>query len=472
MTLFLIYILSLILASAGFYLFARLLSVLDPRILQWPAIWAVSLIFCVVIPFLGIFASVLPNHAVGVPIESISLHGALDILELIETSDVAQAQSNYLSWENFITGLMILYMTGLFLRLFRLYWGRHRIRRIVKSASVFRIKADEHILISSKIHSPFAYSPIGPSARSYIVLPESFKMDISAEQIEFVLKHERAHIARRDDQTGLILRIILCLCWISPFAHGLFKHWSQSTELRCDMAVTAKCNFEMRRHYAETLVTALHIMAGRVRQYPAAAFSTHRIRNEKMRIKHIMAGTQPSYKRRRDSVYLSLIVTPIAMIGMISTASISMADPSRETHPRNWVSSDMVTGKLTSKFGPAADPFTEGKVRNHYGIDIAASIGTPIYAPMDGVVLSATDLYDGKPNYGKVVVFQSENGVVTLFSHLNAYQVKAGQVLQKGEQLAEIGNSGKSTGPHVHIETYQDGKRVDPQRVWNIKPKT
>ena len=472
MALFLIYLSSMVFASAALYVIIKILSAIDPRILQWPAIWAVSLILCVIIPGLGFSASFFPAHTTVIPIEAMSLHRPLGTLELIELSEFPNSPSSYLSKTHFIGSLILFYLSGLFLHLFRLYWGRQRIRQIVKSASTFQVKADEQVLISSKICSAFAYSPIVAKGQSYIVLPDIYKKDISAEQIEFVLKHERAHIERRDDQVGLLLRVILCLCWISPFAHGLFKHWSQSTELRCDMAVTAKCNFEMRRHYAETLVTALHIMAGRVRQYPAAAFSTHRIRNEKMRIKHIMAGTQPSYKRRRDSVYLSLIVTPIAMIGMISTASISMADPSRETHPKNWVSSDMVTGKLTSKFGPAADPFTEGKVRNHYGIDIAASIGTPIYAPMDGVVLSATDLYDGKPNYGKVVVFQSENGVVTLFSHLNAYQVKAGQVLQKGEQLAEIGNSGKSTGPHVHIETYQDGKRVDPQRVWNIKPKT
>ena len=130
--------------------------------------------------------------------------------------------------------------------------------------------------------------------------------------------------------------------------------------------------------------------------------------------------------------------------------------------------SPMVTGKLTSKFGPALDPFKKGKTRNHFGTDIAAPTGTPIYAPADGIIREATSIYDGKPAYGNVVVLETEGGVMTMFAHLDGYTVVSGQAVTKGAQIATVGSSGKSTGPHVHIETHKEGKRVDPETIWPI----
>lgn len=187
-----------------------------------------------------------------------------------------------------------------------------------------------------------------------------------------------------------------------------------------------------------------------------------------MRIKHIMNGTQPSYKRKRDSLCLGVTATLLCVTGALTLSATANAGPKADTKAANWVSTDMVSGRLTAKFGESPDPFEKGKTRDHYGIDIAAPTGTPIYAPMDGEVLAATDNFKGNAKYGNVVVIKTGNGATTMFSHLDAYNVKAGQQVKKGDHIASIGSSGKSTGPHVHIETYKDGKRVNPQKVWNI----
>lgn len=154
---------------------------------------------------------------------------------------------------------------------------------------------------------------------------------------------------------------------------------------------------------------------------------------------------------------------------MLTVSETASADPSAKKGDWNWVSTDMVSGRLTASFGQSFDPFKDGETRDHYGIDIAAPTGTPIYAPAGGTILHATTLYDGKPKYGTVVVFEAENGIVTLFSHLEGFNVEAGQRVWKGDQLATIGNTGKSTGPHVHIETFKNGTRVDPAIVWDIR---
>ncbi|RBY82450.1 M23 family peptidase [Geodermatophilus sp. TF02-6] len=111
-------------------------------------------------------------------------------------------------------------------------------------------------------------------------------------------------------------------------------------------------------------------------------------------------------------------------------------------------------GRVTSCYGPRW-----GTV--HQGVDIAAPIGTPIFVPADGVVLQA-----GPANgFGQAVYVQHGDGRITLYGHVSRYFVGAGQVVTAGQQIAEVGNEGQSTGPHLHFEVHQGGlyaDRVDP----------
>ena len=167
---------------------------------------------------------------------------------------------------------------------------------------------------------------------------------------------------------------------------------------------------------------------------------------------------------------LIAVAIGLSVTGTLGIAATATAD-TPSTKSVKAIASDIVTGRLTAKFGQSFDPFKDGKMRDHWGVDIAASIGTPIHAPAAGTIRVATDLYQNKPAYGTVVVIETENGVTTLFSHLDGYTVEEGQRVVKGELIATVGNTGRSTGPHVHIETYKDGERVDPMTVWNLSVK-
>lgn len=95
----------------------------------------------------------------------------------------------------------------------------------------------------------------------------------------------------------------------------------------------------------------------------------------------------------------------------------------------------------------------------HGGIDIANSIGTPVLAASDGVVISAGP-YAG---YGNMVKVRHSDGTVTLYGHLSAWTVSVGQRVWAGDQIAKMGNTGNSTGPHLHFEVLLNGTdRVDP----------
>ncbi len=96
--------------------------------------------------------------------------------------------------------------------------------------------------------------------------------------------------------------------------------------------------------------------------------------------------------------------------------------------------------------------------RMHYGTDFAAPIGTPIYAPADGVVTFA----GWSTGYGRLVKIQHEFGIETRYAHQSAIRVKKGQRVSRGDRIGDIGNSGRSTGPHLHYEVRVGGKPINP----------
>ncbi|MCW2582938.1 MAG: Peptidase, partial [Klenkia sp.] len=89
----------------------------------------------------------------------------------------------------------------------------------------------------------------------------------------------------------------------------------------------------------------------------------------------------------------------------------------------------------------------------HFGVDIAAPIGTPIYAATSGVVARA----GAASGFGQAVYLRGDDGAVTVYGHVNRYFVSAGERVSAGEQIAEVGNKGQSTGPHLHFEVHPGG---------------
>jgi murein DD-endopeptidase MepM/ murein hydrolase activator NlpD len=114
-------------------------------------------------------------------------------------------------------------------------------------------------------------------------------------------------------------------------------------------------------------------------------------------------------------------------------------------------------GWITSRFGYRTSPFS-GKTALHAGLDIAAAPGSPVYAPADGVVVFAS--YD--ESYGKLITVDYGYGVITRFGHLSQIYVQAGQKVNKWDVIGAVGNTGRSTGPHLHYEVRINGTPVDP----------
>lgn len=114
--------------------------------------------------------------------------------------------------------------------------------------------------------------------------------------------------------------------------------------------------------------------------------------------------------------------------------------------------------KITSTFGYRKDPFNS-RAAFHSGLDISADLNSPVYSTADGVVHYIGN--DRSP--GKNIIINHGNGIQTRYMHLNDILVEEGEQVKKGQKIALSGNTGRSTGPHVHYEVIKDGVAVDPK---------
>jgi murein DD-endopeptidase MepM/ murein hydrolase activator NlpD len=122
-----------------------------------------------------------------------------------------------------------------------------------------------------------------------------------------------------------------------------------------------------------------------------------------------------------------------------------------------------IKGRLTSPFGWRIDPVNGIVGRNHAALDLAAPTGTPIKASADGTIavagLSST--------YGKYVIISHSDGYETMYAHMNKIYLNKGAKVLQGTVIGEVGNTGYSTGPHLHFGVFKNGKAINPAEVLN-----
>ena len=118
-----------------------------------------------------------------------------------------------------------------------------------------------------------------------------------------------------------------------------------------------------------------------------------------------------------------------------------------------------VRGWVTSDYSVRLDPYT-GEKMMHEGIDVAAGLGTPVRAPADGTVVFAGQ----EGGYGHVLVLDHGYGLKTRYGHLSRIDVKVGEKVKRGEFIAAVGNTGRSTGPHLHYEVRVNGVADNPRK--------
>ena len=125
---------------------------------------------------------------------------------------------------------------------------------------------------------------------------------------------------------------------------------------------------------------------------------------------------------------------------------------------------DRSTYRISSSFGYRSDPFT-GRKKRHTGIDFACEVGNGIYATADGVVETVRS---GSYGYGTYVIVDHGFGYKTRYAHLSRINVESGTVVRRGTLIGLSGNSGRSSGPHLHYEVMYKGRYVNPMNYMDL----
>ncbi len=160
-----------------------------------------------------------------------------------------------------------------------------------------------------------------------------------------------------------------------------------------------------------------------------------------------------SLPRRRKSS-----LTGQQIVGELETSIASLQEDLESliaSIPSEWP----VEGWISSRYGRRHSPWT-GKAKFHAGIDIANRRGTPVHASGDGTVKFA----GRKASNGKIVVLDHGQGITTHYAHLSKIHVKKGDSVQKNQKIANVGNTGKNTNPHLHYEVRINGTPINPRR--------
>jgi murein DD-endopeptidase MepM/ murein hydrolase activator NlpD len=114
--------------------------------------------------------------------------------------------------------------------------------------------------------------------------------------------------------------------------------------------------------------------------------------------------------------------------------------------------------RLSSYYGYRTDPIYKIK-KFHPGIDFSAPTGTEIYSTGDGFV---KDIIQSRSGYGNTVIIDHGYGYETMYAHINSFKIKKGEKVKRGQLIATVGNTGKSTAPHLHYEIWKNGNKINP----------
>jgi murein DD-endopeptidase MepM/ murein hydrolase activator NlpD len=356
-----------------------------------------------------------------------------------------------------------LYIAGALIAAIRLIGAQLRLWRIAAHARDASAQWGKGVAVANTDAPPFV------GAHGKIILPRALIAALTPAQIGLVVAHERSHVSRGDAFYYAMLAWADALFWFNPFVRAQTRRCRLAAELACDAAVTAAAP-EMRRTYAQALIAALRHTSGPALTSAPAVFSTRIVGEHQVRIGEILHGVSSRRKRSARAVYVAacIIAAPFGAL-QIAVAQTDGAQPPAEAPPASQVVAALATtfsvaplaADVVSKFGPRANPHG-GDPQFHTGVDYRAPEGAAIVAPAAGRV-TRVESYRG--GHGKLLEIDHGDGLVTRYTHLSAFEVGEGQQVAAGQLIARVGNTGLSTGPHLHFVVLRDGEAIDPEIV-------
>ena len=433
---FFIYIIESAISVSLFYIFYELFLKRDTwfRFNRYYLLF--GLIFSLILPFLDFSVSSLMVNSQN----QFEFNEYLNMGSTVSSFEVQTVEA--ISKPNFV---ILFYMLIGSLFFVRLIYQLFKILKTVKAYEIIKYRNYKLVLLNND-SSPFSFF-------NYIFISKDDYGSIGSNEL---LLHEITHAQQKHSFDVIILELLLVLQWFNPFIYRYRLAFKEVHEYLADRGVLIANNDKIA--YQKLILDQIE------KSFSVSLASQFNYSLTKNRIKMMTRINSGKLAKFKILLVLPLIAI-ILMAFSIDIAKERVLD-NNQSHIQTQSSSvpsifpvKKVEGvKISSGFGMMIDPFSK-KERMHNGVDIKAPEGTPIYATADGITRKV-EL--SNKERGKYIIIDHEGGYSTLFSHLSGYNIKEGQEVKQGDVIGFVGNTGRSTAPHLHYEVKKDGEYVNP----------
>jgi len=320
------------------------------------------------------------------------------------------------------------------------------------------------IISSNAISTPFSSGLIN----TRIFLP----LNITEAEKEVILSHELNHIHSGDIFWIYLDNLIGHLFWYNPMARLLSKRGQCIREFQCDLTILNKID---PLHYANTLYST-SIKTFKNKENLILTAQWERKDMLKTRINLILNGKTKTTKRMKLNLSVLLIISIMAFPVMLSSNQIISNREVKVSGTEDIYNKISLTfdnpvsiGYLTNEFGPQIHPLN-GEWYLHKGIDIAYGMGTPIFTAAAGTIIDK----GYEPNgFGYYVEIDHGNGYSTRYCHMQTTALfDIDDVVKRGDNIGQMGNSGLSNGPHLHFEIHYENEPIDPEQYITLSKRS
>ena len=270
-----------------------------------------------------------------------------------------------------------------------------------------------------------------------------------------IIAHEKAHIHFRHSVDLIFLELFIAIFWFNPLSYLFRKSLKAIHEYQADEKVIHQQG--KPSEYLELLLRTIDI------SNPNHTYNYFKHPILKQRIDMITKTKSSPFTKLK---YVFLVLVCVFLVSAFSKPIVNevpitktmVIELSDDIPPSLFPVQNGTEKDITSHYGHKRNNLKIGEGIIHRGIDIRGSVGTPVLATADGVVAKAS--LEG--NWGNLIVIQHADGYETWYAHLDGFNTEEKQTVKKGDVIGYLGNTGKSTGPHLHYEVRHEGKYLDP----------
>jgi len=330
--------------------------------------------------------------------------------------------------------------------------GFFTVRLLLQLLGIERLKQRSNVVFENDIKHFRSKKHLSPFSffKNIFYCPAQYDQ----EELNAIIIHEKVHAQQYHSFDVLFTQVISILFWFNPLVWAYQYFIKQNLEFLADTTAVQQVSDKKQYQYL--------MLKQAVGEQQLSI--TNPFYNSLIKKRIVMLNQKPS---KSASMLKSLIVLPLLVLFLVSFNSREVVKFKENSLPHTTMDNatpefisplhEKDIKEVSSGFGPARNPFSK-EMDFHNGIDLVALSGKPVLASAEGIVKtsSATD------KNGNFIVIDHADGFSTKYLHLKNRSVKAGERVASGTTIGLVGNTGKSTGPHLHFEILESGKPVNP----------